>query len=85
MKTMVLAAWAFDRCRVCLNVAEWRCFDRCHASPHFSHCRGCWLGPCRANRFSHLAYTHRANTPGIGGGAKTCWHDNARHHHPATV
>jgi hypothetical protein len=49
-------------------------------SPDFSHCRGCWLGPCRANRFSHLA-----NTPGIGGGAKTCWHDNALRHHPATV
>jgi hypothetical protein len=49
-------------------------------NPHFSHSRGCWLGPCRANSFSHLA-----NTPGIGGGAKTCWHDNALRHHPATV
>src|ERR1700677_1046385 len=47
------------------------------ASPHFSHPRGRWLGPCRTNRFSHLA-----NTPGIGGGAKTCWHDNALRHRP---
>ena len=49
-------------------------------SPHFSHACGCWLVPCRANRFSHLA-----NTPGIGGGANTCWHDNALRHHPATA
>jgi hypothetical protein len=49
-------------------------------NPRFSHSRGCWLGPCRANWFSYLA-----NTPGIGSGAKTCWRDNALGHHPATV
>jgi hypothetical protein len=48
------------------------------ASPHFSHSRGCWLGPCRATS-SPWRLSHLANTPGIGGGAKNCWHDNAQH------
>src|SRR5208282_425975 len=39
---------------------------------HFSYPCGCWLGPCRAKGFSHLA-----DTTSIGGGAKNPWHDNA--------
>jgi hypothetical protein len=50
------------------------------SSPDISHCRGCWLGHCRAKGFSRLA-----NTPSIGGGAKTPCRDNDLRHHPATV
>jgi hypothetical protein len=53
--------------------------DTLHPSPHFSHSRGRWLGPCPANSFSRLA-----NTSGIDGGAKTSMptlgHENALRH-----
>jgi hypothetical protein len=66
------------------NVVVAVCGQRDVASPHFSHSRGCWLGPCRAACFP-WRLSRLANTPGIGGGAKTCRHDNALRLHPATV
>ncbi len=43
-----------------------------------------WSLPCQ-QAFARWSPTHWANTPGIGGGAKTCWHDAALGHHPTTV